>query len=404
MEVSEFKTVIGDILDILHSCDLMRNVEVSECDACCNVINEDESKVLCEGCGKQFHVMCTGTISDARLCVVRLIWICSACGSNNVAHRIFDRIGIPCHFNRYELLEDLGVEDFGVDVSHSSCKSNQKKKPTKRLKKRYVKRKNKVGIPEMSNLSVKKRAVCERVESDSTFVTNLTKSEFQPLETAVDDGWTTVKSRKAKVIEKAKVTTSQTMTDNPKTKTNSKSSVRSVNGVILEPGVTYIGRAMKAYYLEKQKRAKTSKGRKSKVETKEKEPGKLVKQNVISNLDTERNDSLQVYTESVLNVYSKCVQSPHVMAKYTEQIYAKAQRSWADVAKSTANMTNECCVSHGDQTTCVSVSSTDIEKEVWNVNRLYGGGIARQARKKGRFTKINRQSVLPVQNADSQKS
>ncbi|XP_072166407.1 uncharacterized protein [Diadema setosum] len=402
MEANVFKNVIGDILDILHSCDLMRNVEVSECDACCNVISEDESKVLCEDCGKQFHVMCTGTISDARLCVVRLIWICSACGSNNVAHRIFDRIGIPCHFNRYELLEDLGDEDFGVDVSHSSCKSNQSKKPTKRPRKRYVKRKGNLGIPEVTNVCVKERANYERGESVSTFITNLTRRQFQPLETAVVDGWTTVKSRKSKMIEKAKVTTSQTMTDNPKTKTSNKSSVRSVNGVILQPGVTYIGKAMKTYYLEKEKRAKTSKGKKSKVETKQKEPGKFVKQNVNANLDTERNDSLQVYTESVLNVYSKCVQSPHVMAKYTEQIYAKTQRSWADVAKSTPNMTNECCVPNGDQTTCASVPSTDIEKEVWNLNRLYGGGNARQPRKKGRFTKINRQSLLSVQNANSQ--
>ncbi|XP_071480605.1 uncharacterized protein [Diadema antillarum] len=399
MEASEFKNVIGDILDILHSCDL-RNLEVSECDACCNVINENESRVPCEDCGKQFHVMCTGTISEARLCDARLIWICSACGSNNIAHRIFDKIGIPCHFNRYELLKDIGDEDSGADVSHSSCKScNQRRKPSKRLKKRYryVKRKDN-GILEMTNVCVQKRADCERDESDSTFMTNLTKSQFQPLETAVDDGWITVKSRKTKV------TTSQTMTDNPKTKTFNKSSVRSVNGVPLQPGVTYIGKAMKAYYLEKQKRAKTSKGKKSNAETKQKEPGKLVKQNVNANLDTERNDSLQVYTESVLNVYSKCVQSPHVMAKYTEQIYAKTQRSWADVAKSTPNMSNECCVPNGDQTTCASVPSTDIEKEVWNVNRLYGGGNARQPRKKGRFTKINRQSVLPEKNADSQKS
>ncbi|XP_072163184.1 uncharacterized protein [Diadema setosum] len=395
MEASEFKNVIGDILDILHSCDL-RNLEVSECDACCNVINENESRVPCEDCGKQFHVMCTGTISEAKLCDARLIWICSACGSNNIAHRIFDKIDIPYHFNRYELLEDLGDEDFGIDVSHSSCKSNQRKKPTKRLKKRYVKRKDKLGIPEMTNVCVQKRADCERNESVSTFRTNLTKSQFQPLETAVDDGWTTVKSRKTKV------TTSQTMTDNPKTKTFNKSSVRSVNGVPLQPGVTYIGKAMKAYYLEKQNRAKTSKGKKLKVERRQKEPGKLVKGNVNANLDTERNDSLQVYTESVLNVYSKCVQSPHVMAKYTEQIYAKTQRSWADVAKSTPNMSNECCIPNGDQTTCASVPCTDIEKEVWNVNRLYGGGNARQPRKKGRFTKINRQSVLPVQNADSQ--
>ncbi|XP_072175005.1 uncharacterized protein [Diadema setosum] len=404
MEASEFKDIIGDILDILHSCVLMRNVEVSECDACCNVINENESRVPCEDCGKQFHVMCTGTISEARLCDATLIWICSACGSNNIAHRIFDKVGIPCHFNRYELLEDLGDEDFGVDNSHSSCKSNQRKKSTKRLKKRYVKRKGKVGILEMTNVCMQKRADCERDESDSTFMTNLTKSQFQPLETAVDDGWTTMKSRKTKMIRKRKVKTSQTMTDNPKTKTNNKSSVRSVNGVILQPGVTYIGKAMKAYYLEKQKRAKTSKGKKSKVGTKQKEPGKLVKRNVNANLDTEQNDSLQVYTESVLSVYSKCVQSPHVMAKYTEQIYAKTQRSWADVAKSTMNMTNGCCVPNDDQTTCAFVPSTDIEKEVWNVNRLYGGGNARQPRKKGRFTKINKQSVLPVKNADSQKS
>ncbi|XP_072163828.1 uncharacterized protein [Diadema setosum] len=140
MEASEFKDIISDILDILQSCDLMRNLEVSECGACCNVINENESKVPCEDCGKQFHVMCTGTISEARLCDARLIWICSACGSNNIAHRIFDKVGIPCHFNRYELLEDIGEDDFGVDISHSSCKSNQWKKSTKRLKKRHWKR------------------------------------------------------------------------------------------------------------------------------------------------------------------------------------------------------------------------------------------------------------------------
>ncbi|XP_072180101.1 uncharacterized protein [Diadema setosum] len=404
MEASEFKIVIGDILDILHSCDLMRNVEVSECDACCSVINENESRVPCEDCGKQFHVMCTGAIShEARMCDARLIWICSACGSNNIAHRIFDKIGIPCHFNRYELLEDLGDDDFHVDVSLSSCKSNQRKKPTKRLKKRYVRRKNKRGVLEMTNVCVEERANCDRDESDSTFTTNLTRRQFQPLETAVDDGWTTVKSRKTKMIEKAKLTTSQTMTDNPKTKTSNKSSVRSVNGVILQPGVTYIGKAMKAYYLEKQRRVKTSKGKKSKVETRQEEHGELVKRNMNANLDTERNDSLQVYAESVLNVYSKCVQSPHVMAKYSEQIYAKTQRSWADVAKSTPNMTNECFILNGDQATCVSVLSTDIEKEVWDVNRFYGGGNARQPRKKGRFTKIrNKQSVPPMKNADSQ--
>ena len=68
---------------------------------------------------------------------------------------------------------------------------------------------------------------------------------------------------------------------------------KSVNGVVLEPGVTYIGKAMKTFY-----------------ESHEKKNGNRKKNVCKENKNVKREDvSLQSYVETLLAIYAYSVQS-----------------------------------------------------------------------------------------------
>ncbi|XP_063969020.1 uncharacterized protein LOC129284048 isoform X4 [Lytechinus pictus] len=139
MDTIEFMSVLDEIIDILSSCESTINADSDECFVCSNDIKENESDATCECCSKQFHVTCMGFPCEDKLSNLKLIWICSFCGNSNIAHRMFDKVCIPSHFNRYELLVDQGDEECITDMPNQSTKKRDGRKCT-RSKKRYAKR------------------------------------------------------------------------------------------------------------------------------------------------------------------------------------------------------------------------------------------------------------------------
>nr|XP_054775542.1 uncharacterized protein LOC129284048 [Lytechinus pictus] len=105
---------------------------------CSNDIKENESDATCECCSKQFHVTCMGFPCEDKLSNLKLIWICSFCGNSNIAHRMFDKVCIPSHFNRYELLVDQGDEECITDMPNQSTKKRDGRKCTRSKKRSRI--------------------------------------------------------------------------------------------------------------------------------------------------------------------------------------------------------------------------------------------------------------------------
>ena len=130
---TEFNSLVDEILNILSSCASMISTGFEECYVCRNEIKENENDATCESCNAHFHVTCMGFLLNDKLTDQRLIWICSCCGNSNIAHRIFDKVCIPCHYNRYEplnIVED--VEDIdslqAVKTQRTTNMSKSKKR------------------------------------------------------------------------------------------------------------------------------------------------------------------------------------------------------------------------------------------------------------------------------------
>ncbi|XP_030843914.1 uncharacterized protein LOC115924976 isoform X4 [Strongylocentrotus purpuratus] len=136
MDTIEFKKTLDEIMNILTSCALVTNPKLNECCICNNEIKENESDARCDCCSKHFHVTCMGFPCEDRLSDLTLIWICSFCGNNNMAHRMFDQVCIPSHFNRYELLGDHDEHCY-LDLNQSrTLSSTTNKRKCGRSKKR----------------------------------------------------------------------------------------------------------------------------------------------------------------------------------------------------------------------------------------------------------------------------
>nr|XP_054762205.1 uncharacterized protein LOC129268711 [Lytechinus pictus] len=151
-------------------------------------------------------------------------------------------------------------------------------------------------------------------------------------------------------------------------RTNRKIKRKSVNGVVLEPGVTYIGKAMKTFY-----------------ESHEKKNGNQKKNVCKENKNVKKEDvSLQSCVETLLHIYTYCVQSPCSMKLYSEtcvQIETMQTRSWADVAGylPSRSRTDSCVDIHA----CTRNLFEQIKD--FRMYRVHAGGKEKEAKnKKGR--------------------
>ncbi|XP_030853284.1 uncharacterized protein LOC115929135 isoform X1 [Strongylocentrotus purpuratus] len=137
MDTIEFKKTLDEIMNILTSCALVTNPELNECCICNNEIKENESDARCDCCSKHFHVTCMGFPCEDRLSDLTLIWICPFCGNNNIAHRMFDKVCIPSHFNRYKVLDEERDEYCcSTDLPQSS--KNDRRKYTRSKKRSRI--------------------------------------------------------------------------------------------------------------------------------------------------------------------------------------------------------------------------------------------------------------------------
>ena len=322
MDTIEFKSVLDEIIDILSSCESMINADSDECFVCRNDIKENENNATCESCDKHFHVSCIYK-SDEKLADQRLIWIC-LCGNNNIAHRIFDKVCIPSHLNRYEVLQT----DWESETDHwpTSSKNLSDKNPNCiRKGKRYVK-KNRRNVPQKQRTEMTGNACNQRKPASDVVVENgdLNGNE-----------WVTVKSRKVKMMERRERKTDTGNVNKEKREANDHLK-RSVNGVILEPGVTYIGKAMKEYY--DRRRSRNGK-KKSNVKTKNGTDNEKYQQ--IGNMKCQqpKDYTVQRNVESLLDVYAKCVQEKQTMILSSGKDVASKQKhkTWANVVKNPQN-------------------------------------------------------------------
>ncbi|XP_030841848.1 uncharacterized protein LOC115924141 [Strongylocentrotus purpuratus] len=302
LEIDQFKEVMKEIVDMLYTCDPHNE----ECCVCKNTIEESENKATCESCNEHYHVTCMGFLCQDLVNEQRLIWICSYCGNNNIAHRLFDKVCIPSHINRYQPLETVD-EVFNDDVLLLTKQNDKHKKC--RSKKRYFKKCKKIII-EPGNQSVK---VMKSSEFDTHEHDHLVTQRDSPKqrdqvhsEEVGSNEWMKVKSKKAKMLEKIQDRISHSTA---KSDSGTGQKKRIINGVVLEPGVTYIGKAMKSFY-ERRK----SKKSKRKVDIKLNRDVEC--QNVLEN-------NVQMYAEKLLNEYSKCVQSPKSMMSHETKLYKK---------------------------------------------------------------------------------
>ena len=314
MDTIEFKSVLDEIIDILSSCESMINADSDECFVCRNDIKENENNATCESCDKHFHVSCIYK-SDDKLADQRLIWIC-LCGNNNIAHRMFDRVCIPSHYNRYQPLDDM-LQDEDFECSQPII-NNRTNAQSGRSKKRYVKKQRKTNVfPQKQSENNMKTSACNRSQPDLVAKESSSKTKDANVESEeVDHDWVTVKSKKTKLMEKRKAR----LHSHSKDDVTNRKRTRSINGVLLEPGVTYIGKAVKEYF----GRRKSSNQTKAKGKVDEKQyrdgNGKSPSFHFKCRKSCQsRHDNVQSYTECLLNEYAKSVESPHSMEAYSEK-------------------------------------------------------------------------------------
>ncbi|XP_030833068.1 uncharacterized protein LOC105443208 isoform X1 [Strongylocentrotus purpuratus] len=326
-EGDQFKEVIKEIVDMLWSCASVLDPQNEECCVCRNTIEESENKATCESCNEYYHVTCMGFLCQDRVNERRLIWICSSCGNNNIAHRLFDKVCIPSHLNRYQPLETVD-EEFDDHVPLLPKQAGTQKKS--RSKKRYFKKCKKINI-EPGNQSVKeiKSNEFDTHEHDPGVTRRDSPKQRDKLHSEEVDSneWMKVKTKKARMLEKMQERISQ-LTAKSDSGTGQKK--RTINGVVLEPGVTYIGKAMKSFY-ERRKSRKS----KRKVD---------IKLNRDVECQKVKDDSVQLYTETLLDEYAKCVQSPQSMMYHETHLYTqknKEKQSWADIVGHVQNETTQ---------------------------------------------------------------
>ena len=349
MDTIEFKSVLDEIIDILSSCESMINADSDECFVCRNDIKENENNATCESCDKHFHVSCIYK-SDDKLADQRLIWICS-CGNNNIAHRMFDRVCIPSHYNRYQPLDDMLQDEENFECPQPII-NKQRNRQSGRSKKRYVKKQRNTNVfPEKQSANDTKTSECNRCEPDLVAKENSSKTKDAKVESEqFDHDWVTVKSKKTKLMDKTKAR----LHSHSKDDVTSRKHTRSINGVLLEPGVTYIGKAVKEYFGRRKSSHETK--AKGKVDEKQyrdgngKSPSFHVK---CTKSCQSRHNNVQSYTECLLNEYAKSVQSPHSMESYSEKCKEiNLKQSWADVARNSGSETRRDKSVNSDACTC----------------------------------------------------
>ena len=171
MTTDEFNSVVDEILNILSSCASMINTECEECYVCMSEIKESQHHQTCDSCETAFHLTCMGFLSNDKLIDQRLIWICSCCGNSNIAHRIFDKVCIPSHYNRYEPLYSLEDEDYDC---HEPIKTQRSRKSGK-SKKRYVmkRRQGNVSADVEKDKNEMKTSKCKSSQPDPVAKKNL---------------------------------------------------------------------------------------------------------------------------------------------------------------------------------------------------------------------------------------
>ena len=406
MDTIEFKSVLDEIIDILSSCESMINADSDECFVCRNDIKENENNATCESCDKHFHVSCISK-SDEKLADQRLIWIC-LCGNNNIAHRMFDRVCIPSHYNRYQPLDDmLQDEDFECP---QPIINKQRKRQSGRSKKRYVKKQKKTTVfPEKQSENNMKTSACNRSQPDLVAKESSSKTKDANVESEeVDHDWVTVKSKKTKLMEKRKAR----LHSHSKDDVTNRKRTRSINGVLLEPGVTYIGKAVKEYF----GRRKSSNQTKAKGKVDEKQyrdgNGKSPSFHFKCRKSCQsRHDNVQSYTECLLNEYAKSVESPHSMEAYSEKCkqtnikQTESTMSWADVARSSGSGTRRDKSVNTDACTCHVFEQLKDDRCV-TMQQLYGGGRSkkRARTKDGCFVQSKKQSTNKEKSEHDEKS
>ena len=403
MDTIEFKSVLDEIIDILSSCESMINADSDECFVCRNDIKENENNATCESCDKHFHVSCIYK-SDDKLADQRLIWICS-CGNNNIAHRMFDRVCIPSHYNRYQPLDDmLQDEDFECP---QPIINKQRKRQSGRSKKRYVKKQKKPTVfPEKQSENNMKTSACNRSQPDLVAKESSSKTKDANVESEeVDHDWVTVKSKKTKLMEKRKAR----LHSHSKDDVTNRKHTRSINGVLLEPGVTYIGKAVKEYFGRRKSSNETK--AKGKVDEKQYREGNGKSPSFYVQCPKScqsRHDNVQSYTERLLNEYAKSVESPHSMETYTEKCKEiNIKQSWADVARNSRSATRRDKSVNSDACTCHVFQQLKDDRCV-PIQQLYGGGKSKKravARTKdGRFVSKKQSTNKEKSQHDEEKS
>ena len=396
MDTIEFKSLLDEIIDILSSCESMINADSDECFVCRNDIKENENNATCESCDKHFHVSCIYK-SDDKLADQRLIWICS-CGNNNIAHRMFDRVCIPSHYNRYQPLDDVLQDEEDFECPQPII-NKQRNGQSGRSKKRYVKKQRKTNVfPEKQSENDMKTSECNGCQPDLVAKENSSKTKDAKVQSEqFDHDWVTVKSKKTKLMEKRKAR----LHSHSKDDVTNRKQTRSINGVLLEPGVTYIGKAVKEYFGRRKSSNETK--AKGKIDEKQyrdgngKSPSFHVK---CPKPCQSRHDNVQSYTECLLNEYAKSVQSPHSMEAYSEKCketnikQTESTMSWADVARSSGSGTRRDKSVNTDACTCHVFQQLKDDRCV-TMQQLYGGGRSkkRARTKDGRFVQSKKQST-----------
>nr|XP_054775521.1 uncharacterized protein LOC129284015 [Lytechinus pictus] len=136
MAATQFSSIVHEILSMLSSYTSMINLDIGKCYHCMDEINESDTYVTCESCTNHFHVICEGYLNNDKFADQTLIWICLCCGHSNIGDRIFDRVCIPSHYNRYEPLlaadDDDGDEDDNDDQNIETFKQRRRVKGAKK--------------------------------------------------------------------------------------------------------------------------------------------------------------------------------------------------------------------------------------------------------------------------------
>ena len=199
---------------------------------------------------------------------------------------------------------------FKMKKTLSACNQSRNREPENSggSKKRYVKKQRKTTVfPEKQSDNDMKPSECKRSEPDLVAKENSSKTKDAKVESEqFDHDWVTVKSKKTKLMDKR--SEARLHSHSKDDDVTSRKHTRSINGVLLEPGVTYIAKAVKDYFGRRKTRNETK--AKGKVDEKQYRDGngKRHRFNVkCPDSCQSRHDNVQSYTECLLNEYAKCI-------------------------------------------------------------------------------------------------